>query len=150
MKRLSVVLLCAAVFGTTLFTYTAVSAATPEETIVARRANQKRVAELVKSVDTGLKANAPAASMVEALTEIDQRTHLIKGYFPDGTQTGDTKALPTIWSNRAGFDAVADQYIADFGNLLKLAKAGDAAAMPAALQKATGNCGACHRDFRAR
>jgi cytochrome c556 len=127
-----------------------VSAATPDEIIAARQANQKRVDELVKQVDTALKSNASASALVDQLTEIDQRAHLLKGYFPDGTQTGgNTKARPEIWTNRAGFDVIADRYAADFDKALTLARAGDTAGLTAQWAQATSNCGACHRDFRA-
>ena len=109
MKPVALLIAAVALMGSTLIAMPA-SSATPDEIIAARRANQKRVNELVKMVDGAVKANAAVGSVLDQVKEIDDRTHLIKGYFPAGTETGDTKARPEIWSNRAGFDAAADRY----------------------------------------
>jgi len=147
MKPMTMLFAAAALMGSALIALPA-SSATPDEIITARRANQKRVSELVKVVDAAVKANAAAASVLDQVKEIDDRTHLIKGYFPAGTETGDTKARPEIWSNRAGFDAAADTYVAAFDKLLVIAKAGDTAGFATQWATATGTCGACHRDFK--
>ncbi len=126
------------------------SSAEPADIIAARRANQKRVGELSKSIKTAVAANATAASLLDQVKEMDDRAKLIKGYFPPGTETGDTKARPEIWSNRAGFDAAADRYIGEFNKLLVIAQAGDTAAFGPQYETAAATCGACHRDFRAR
>ncbi len=149
MKPASIFLAGALLFGAAIASHAA-CAATPDEIIAARRANQTRVQDLVKIVDTGLKSNAAASALVDQLKEIDDREHLLKGYFPDGTQSGDTHALPAIWTNRAGFNAIADRFVADLDKALLLAKAGDTAGLTAQWAQATSNCGACHRDFRAR
>ena len=126
-------------------------AATPEEIISTRQANQKRVGELVTAMKKSVEAGATAASQVEASTELADRTHRLKGYFPVGTETGgNTKAKPEIWSDRAGFDKVADTYVAEFDKLLVVAKSGDTPAFNAQFAVAGGTCGACHRTYRAR
>jgi cytochrome c556 len=132
-----------------LLTWPAASAA-PDEIIAARRANQKRVSDLTKVIGGAVKQNAAAATMVEQVKEITERTKLIKGYFPDGTQTGDTKAKAEIWTDRAGFNAAADSYIAEFDKLLVLAQAGDTAGFAPQFETATATCGACHRKYRER
>lgn len=127
------------------------SAASPEEIITMRKANQKRVSDLFGNVKKALDAGATAGSQVEAVKEIDDRTHLIKGYFPPGTETGGgTKAGPAIWTNRAGFDAAADTYVAAFDKLLTLAQANDTPGFTAQFAAAGATCGACHRNFRER
>jgi cytochrome c556 len=149
MKLATGFLACATLFSAALATH-ASFATSPDEIIAARRANQKRVGELTKSVDEGLKGGATAAALLDQIKEIDERAHLIKGYFPEGTQNGDTKAKPDVWSNRAGFDAAADHYVAAFDNLFKLAKTGDTAGLNGNWEAAKGTCGACHRDFKNR
>lgn len=127
------------------------AAATPEEIIAARQANQKRVGDLTGDIKKAMEAGASAESQADAVKEIDQRAHLIKGYFPDGTETGGkTKARPEIWTNRAGFDKAADAYVAAFDKLSVLAQAGDTPAFKAQFAEAGATCGACHRDFRNR
>lgn len=54
------------------------------------------------------------------------------GLFPPGSDKGrDTKALPTIWSDPAGFHEATPHFILAANKLAMLAKAGDAAAVPA-------------------
>jgi cytochrome c556 len=126
-------------------------AATPLEIISARQANQKRVGDIAKSVKTALGGQATAASQLEIVKELDQRAHLLKGYFPAGTEAGgDTKALPAIWSDRAGFDKAADTYTDAVDKLLALAQAGDTAGFTTQFAAVGDTCGACHRTYRAR
>ena len=149
MRKLIAALASVALLSSTLLALPAASAS-PDDIIAARRANQKRVGELADAIDAAIKASAPAASLVDQAKELDDRAHMIKGYFPDGTQTGNTKARPEIWSNRAGFEAAADRYTAAFDKLLVLAKAGDNAGFATQFAEAAATCGACHRNFRSR
>ena len=149
MKLAPIALAGAMLFGAALATHMA-SAATPDEIIAARRASQKEVLELVKSVNTALKSNASASSVVGQLTTIADRAEHWKAFFPEGTGVGNTRARPEVWTNRAKFDAIADNYAADFAKALVLAKAGDTPGLVEQFKKATGNCDACHTDFRGK
>jgi cytochrome c556 len=68
--------------------------------------------------------------------------------FPDGSQTGDTAALPAIWENKADFNA----------RLAKLAtesRAGSEAtkdldSFKAQYGEVRKNCGGCHQTYRKR
>jgi cytochrome c556 len=70
-------------------------------------------------------------------------------YFPEGSQTGmDTKALPAIWSDRAGFDAA----LAKLQDAAKAAVASPPATreeLGATMGSIGGACGGCHKAFRA-
>jgi cytochrome c556 len=90
------------------------------------------------------KLDKPAAALARWM---EQFTSL----FPPGSDKGDnTKALPAVWSDRAGFQKAADNFVVEAKKLAELAKAGDAEAL-AAQAKAVGKaCGACHHDYRAR
>jgi cytochrome c556 len=126
-------------------------AATPDEIIATRQANQKRVGDLVTAMKKAVEGGAPASSQVEAATELADRAHRLKGYFPEGTETGgNTKAKAEIWSDRAGFNKVSESYEEAFDKLLVLAKAGDTSGFNAQFATAGGTCGACHRTYRAR
>lgn len=76
---------------------------------------------------------------------------LIPSLFPKGSETGgNTKALPEIWSDMAGFQKAAADLGIEAGKLVVAAKAGDADAV-AALAKPIGDaCGACHKTYRAK
>jgi cytochrome c556 len=66
--------------------------------------------------------------------------------FPAGSNTPPTLALPTVWSDSTGFSAAA----AKLGKDATAAQgATDAASFTAAYQTVQGDCGACHKVYRA-
>lgn len=90
----------------------------------------------------------PLAARVDAMVKWGKRIPLV---FPAGSDLGaPTKALPAIWSDRAGFEKAAAHFVEAAEKLSVLAKAGDADGFNAQW-KATGeSCGACHKSFRAK
>lgn len=71
--------------------------------------------------------------------------------FPAGTEKGhNTKALPKIWSDSAGFQKAALKLSEEAGKLAVAAKANDADAVAAATKSIGDACKACHDSFRAR
>jgi cytochrome c556 len=76
---------------------------------------------------------------------------LIPAVFPAGSDKGgDTKALPEIWSDRAGFEKIAMALGAAADKLAIAAKAGDADEVAANAKTMGEQCGACHRAYRAK
>jgi cytochrome c556 len=74
---------------------------------------------------------------------------LLPSLFPPGTDKGhDTKALPKIWTDTAGFQKAADNYATAAKSLEAAAKAGDKAAFAAAFKQTGKACGACHKAYR--
>lgn len=71
--------------------------------------------------------------------------------FPPGSEKGhDTKALPAIWSDRAGFEKAAANLATDADALSAAAKAGDKTAFADRFDAMTKACAACHRNYRAK
>jgi cytochrome c556 len=71
--------------------------------------------------------------------------------FPAGTEHGhDTKALPAVWSDRAGFQKAAVTFSDAAGKLAEIAKTGNAEAFAAQVKVVGQACGACHHDYRAK
>jgi cytochrome c556 len=68
--------------------------------------------------------------------------------FPAGSDKGDTKAAPAIWTDQAGFQKAAEALSAAGGKLAVAAKAGDETAVAAAFKELGEACGACHKDYR--
>ena len=76
---------------------------------------------------------------------------LIPAVFPAGSDKGgDTKALPEVWSDRAGFEKIAVALGAAADKLAVSAKAGDVDAVEADTKALGGQCGACHKGYRAK
>ena len=70
--------------------------------------------------------------------------------FPPGTDKGDTKALPTVWSDPAGFQKAAENLANEADKLAEIAKTGDTDQFAAQLKIVGDACAACHKDFRQR
>lgn len=76
---------------------------------------------------------------------------LIPVVFPQGSDKGhDTKALPEVWSERAGFEKNAVAMGAAADKLAISAKAGDFDAVAADTKALGEQCGGCHRHYRAK
>jgi cytochrome c556 len=84
-------------------------------------------------------------------TAIAKWAAVIPTLFPKGTETGDdTKALPTIWSDPAGFQKVAVSLGQAATKLATDAKAGDADLVAADTKALGEQCGTCHKTYRAK
>ncbi len=103
----------------------------------------------------GIRAVAAAKGDVKTLENpakaMGRYAALIPALFPQGTAAGNnTKALPEVWSDAAGFKKAADGLGEASAMLVKAAAAGDAAGVDAAIKAVGDACGACHRGYRAR
>jgi len=73
-----------------------------------------------------------------------------KNFFGEGTDKGDTRAKPEIWTKRAEFDDKMDKMLAEVAKLPAVTRTGDLEAIKAQA-KATGSaCGGCHDEFRVK
>lgn len=68
--------------------------------------------------------------------------------FGDGTDKGDTKARPEIWSDKAKFTAASEKMQGEMSKLAMVAKGGNIDAIKAQVGATGGTCKACHDDFR--
>ena len=70
--------------------------------------------------------------------------------FGPGTDQGDTKAKPNIWTDKAKFDDYANKMQAEMAKLTTAAKTGNLDAIKVAVNGAGATCKSCHDDFRAK
>lgn len=68
--------------------------------------------------------------------------------FGAGTDKGDTKAKPEIWTDTAKFNAAKDAMIKAVADFSAAAKSGNEAAFKAAFGGVGKTCKGCHDDFR--
>lgn len=116
--------------------------------------------ELMKALGAGLGALAPVArgeqpyeaervmAALAGLNEAAQKLD-VETLFPQGSDTGDTAALPAVWENKADFTERMEKMKTDIAEVAASEPA-DQAAVQAALGRIGGNCGACHETYRAR
>lgn len=68
--------------------------------------------------------------------------------FVDGTDKGDTRALPKIWTERAQFDAGAKKLQEETQKLVAAAKSNNLDQLKAAFGAVGQTCKACHDNYR--
>jgi cytochrome c556 len=110
----------------------------------------------MSAVTLGSMFKAPEGTEAKAMTfqanALARWAKVLPTLFPagSGAESGaKTRALPTIWSDRPGFDKAAGDYADATAKLLDLAKANDSAGFKAQLKVVDGTCAACHSAYRA-
>jgi len=88
------------------------------------------------------KAAADNAEVVLSLSKLPWAA------FGEGTDKGDTRAKPEIWSQHAKFSEASDKMQAEVAKLAAAAKTGNLDNLKAAFGPAAGTCKACHDNFR--
>lgn len=68
--------------------------------------------------------------------------------FGPGTDKGNTKAKPEVWTEQAKFKENADKLVAESAKLSAAAKTGNLDQIKTAFAATAGTCKACHDAFR--
>jgi cytochrome c556 len=68
--------------------------------------------------------------------------------FPDGSDMGETRALPAIWEQSDKFAQAVQAFQAQSAKLAEVAASGDRGALGAQLGAVGKTCGGCHKPFR--
>ena len=89
-----------------------------------------------------------AAVAAENAAILETVTRLPLAGFSPGSDKGDTKAKPEIWTDTAKFKAVGEKLNADAIKLSAAVKTGNMDALKLAVGAVGGDCKACHDDFR--
>ncbi|WP_302174153.1 cytochrome c [uncultured Hydrogenophaga sp.] len=88
------------------------------------------------------KVAADNAALVETMSKLPWDA------FGPGTDKGDTRALPAIWTEQAQFKAGADKFQAEAAKLNAAAKTGNLDAIKTAFGAVGQTCKACHDSYR--
>lgn len=75
-------------------------------------------------------------------------SHLPFNGFVAGSDKGETRAKPEVWSEQAKFKGAAEKMQSEVGKLASAAKTGNLDNLKAAFGPAAQTCKACHDDFR--
>jgi len=120
------------------------------DVIKARQDDRKQAAAAMRAIKGIIDAKGPTAGAVEHAAKLKQLQLAFDKMFPPGSDKGETKALPTVWSDWAGFQAASKNADASYDKLAVAAGSGDMAALTAAFGDTGKACGACHEKFRAK
>jgi len=95
------------------------------------------------------KAPFDAAAVLDALEKLgaNARATDVDALWPAGSEGGDTKSAPAIWSDMEGFKAAEKKFEDDIAAAIA-AKPADLSAFQAVFGPVAANCGACHQKYR--
>lgn len=119
------------------------------DAVKERQENRKQAAAAMRAIKGVIDAKGPTAGAVEQAAKLKTLEAAFVKLFPAGSDK-DTKALPTVWSDWAGFQAASKAADAAFDKLATAAGSGDMAVLTAAFTDTGKACGACHDKFRAK
>ena len=68
--------------------------------------------------------------------------------FVEGSDKGETRAKPEIWTEQAKFKEGADKMMAEMSKLAVVAKGGDIESIKAAVNAVGGSCKSCHDAYQ--
>ena len=141
--------LAAALSFTAVFAMSTALAMEPQED---RQASMKKVGGATGAISKMVKGEVPfdQAAAIAAFTTMNEVAAGYVALFPEGSETGfETEAAPTIWSDRAGFEAAVAKFEADTAAAMTAMPA-DTDALGASFKTVAANCGACHEVFRTK
>jgi cytochrome c556 len=118
------------------------------DVIKQRQENRKATAGEMRAIKAIVDAKGDAKGAVAHAAKLKELETAFDKMFPPGSDKGDTKALPTVWSDMAGFQKASANAMAAYDKLAVAAGSGDVAALGAAFADTGKACGACHTTFR--
>jgi len=119
-----------------------------DQLIAARQAGFKLQGAVFGGMKAVIDAKGDVKTQAFAASAVAGWARALPGLFPAGSDGGTTKALPTIWSDRAGFEKAAATLGTEAGKLADLAKAGDQPGFAAQWVVVRNACSACHDKYR--
>ena len=119
------------------------------DVVKQRQENRKEAAATMRSIKGVIDSKGDVKAVVASAAKLKQLEAAFDKMFPAGSDK-DTKALPTVWSDSAGFQAASKNADAAYDKLAVAAGSGDLAAVTAAFGETGKACGACHEKFRAK
>ncbi len=123
----------------------------PDDVIAARQAGFDGVQGLVDAMKATVDAGGSVKPLAGGAKGMVSWGQVIPSLFPAGTESGHhTHAKAEIWSDTAGFQKAAADFVAAAQKLQTLAAADDKDVFAAQFKTLGGTCGACHRGYRAR
>jgi cytochrome c556 len=124
-----------------------VSGTAGADMIADRKVNFKANAAAMKAIAAAISAG-DRSTVSQKAQSIASWASKIPTYFPEGSDSGDTKAKPEIWFEFDDFTNRAQANQKAALALIKAAETGDPAAMIAGLKNLGASCKACHSSYK--
>lgn len=121
----------------------------PDTYVSARQTALAMSAATFGSMKGAVDAGQEPKTQAFAARALARWAKTLPSLFPEGSASPASKALPAVWSDRAGFEKAAAGYAEATAKLQAAAEANDKAAFAEALAATGAACGTCHKSFRA-
>ncbi|MBX3499490.1 MAG: cytochrome c [Alphaproteobacteria bacterium] len=118
--------------------------------IAARKDNRKQAGAAMKAIKGIIDAKGATSGAQAHAAKIKELTVAHTKLYPKGSDKGDTKALPVIWTDWAGFEAANTASANAADAMAAAAGSGSIEALTAAFGATGKTCGACHEKYRAK
>ena len=115
--------------------------------IADRKAGFKANGDSMKAIASAI-GGGDYQTVISRADGIASWAQKIPSYFPEGSDSGDTKARAEIWFEFDTFKARAKANETAARALITAAKSGDQGAMMAGLKNLGASCKACHSNFK--
>jgi cytochrome c556 len=120
-----------------------------DEMIAVRQATMAYQASLISDIMRAIGTDAEIGQFEAAGDAIAEWSARLPDLFPPGTENGHhTRALPAIWSDRAGFERAAADLTKAAETMAKAAAAGDRPAFIKSASVTNLACARCHFTYR--
>ena len=120
------------------------------DVIKARQENRKATGPEMRAIKAVIDTNGDLKEIGPRAAKLKELELAFDKMFPAGSDKGETKALPTVWSDTPGFVQTSKDANAAYDKLAMAAGSGDMAATAAAFADVGKACGACHTKYRAK
>ena len=117
------------------------------DVIAERKANFKANAAAIKAINAAL-GGGDFDTVITQATTIADWARVMPDYFPENSDSGNTKARADIWMDFNGFKSRASGNEQAALTLISTAKTGDVSATFSALKALGGTCKSCHDNFK--
>jgi cytochrome c556 len=104
----------------------------------------------MKAIGKSIEANRDLAAIQDEAGHVRDIAARIPQWFPPGSTTKPTDALPAIWERWPDFQARAAQLQQESAKLATVAASGDPKAIAAQFRVVGQTCTGCHTDYRAK
>lgn len=119
--------------------------------ILIRQAGQDLLAGTFGGLKNAIDAKIDVKTLAVRADSMTKWMKVFPAQFPPGSDVGaPTKALASIWSDRAGFEKSSANFVEASEKLTAFANAGDADGFAGQFKVTAAACGACHKDYRAK
>ncbi len=119
-----------------------------EDIVTARRASYFLSTQAVGQLKAGIEEGGDLRRTRAAAMMLANWAEALPALFPEGSDRESSRALPTVWSDRAGFVSAAAAYRSAALKVAETAESGDREATNEAFMAMARTCHACHASYR--